>query len=109
MRQNKASNMKHNVKYVENLTLRLLLLSPRVSLYFGDFHPSSSHNRKCLKCRLGSSSHFRFCSLHISSSFTIPRFPKKLLWWKNMICDQGSKMLCVVWETEVLGFERQTG
>ena len=43
MRQKKASNMKQNVKYVEKLTLRWLLLSPRVSLYFGDFHPSASH------------------------------------------------------------------
>lgn len=43
MKQKEASNMKQNVKYVEKLTLGWLLISPRVSLYFDDFHPSTSH------------------------------------------------------------------
>lgn len=43
MRQKKVSNMKQNVKYVENLTLRYALTPSRVSLYFGDFHHSAFH------------------------------------------------------------------
>lgn len=43
MRQKKAYNTKQNVKYLEKLMVRLLLLSPRVSLYFGDFYPSTFH------------------------------------------------------------------
>lgn len=73
--------MKQNVKYIEKLTLRWLLLSARISLYFGDFHPSTSHFfpiGKHLKYLLHSSSHYKFCSLCISNSFTVPRFPKKL-------------------------------
>lgn len=36
----KASNMKQDVKCLEKLTVRWLL---QVSLYFGSFHPSTSH------------------------------------------------------------------
>lgn len=37
------NKMKQNAKFIEKLTVRLLLLGPRVSPYFGDFHPSTSH------------------------------------------------------------------
>lgn len=65
--------MKQNVKYIEKLTLRWLLLSARISLYFGDFHPSTSHFFP-----LGNTSNI-FYILPLTTSSVLSAFPIALL------------------------------